>query len=85
MTIGGRGFQRDQYIYEKELVALSELLSSKRFVPVYFIVGCLSVLLFRALGSSWLEVFMSTFLCFLAGILLLMQNFTSSKETENDK
>lgn len=54
---------------------MSELLLSKKFIPVYFIVGLLAVLLFRSLGSSWLEVFMSTFLCFAVGLISFILNF----------
>ncbi|MDN3427387.1 hypothetical protein QL992_10615 [Microbacterium sp. APC 3898] len=59
---------------------MSELLLSKKFIPVYFITGILAVVLFRAIGSSWPEVFMSTFLCFTMGIISLVRNFTTGKE-----
>ncbi len=57
------------------MIYLSHLLLSKKFVPVYFIVGFLSILLFRFLGASWIEVFLLSFLCFLVGILSFVENF----------
>ncbi|RLJ90697.1 hypothetical protein DFR62_0845 [Planococcus citreus] len=35
----------------------------------------LSILLFRFLGASWIEVFLLSFLCFLVGILSFVENF----------
>ena len=59
---------------------MSELLLSKKFIPVYFIVGLLAVALFRSIDFSWLEVFMSTFLVFLVGIISFVQNFVLKNE-----
>jgi hypothetical protein len=61
---------------------VSELLLSKKFIPVYFIVGLLDVALFRSIDFSWLEVFMSTFLVFLVGIISFVQNFVLKKEIQ---
>lgn len=58
-----------------------EFLLSKKFIPVYFITGILAVVLFRAIGSSWPEVFMSTFLCFTMGVISFVRNFITGKET----
>src|SRR5690606_27477163 len=68
--------------FSRSWVRLSELLLSKKFIPVYFIVGILAVLLFRMIGSSWFEVFMSTFLCFTMGVISFVQNFIIGKETK---
>lgn len=57
---------------------MSDLLLSKKFVPVYFIAGSLSVLLFRSFGASWVEIFVVGFPCFLVGVLSFTENFIVS-------
>ena len=57
---------------------MRDLLLSKKFVPVYFIVGFLAILLFRFIGASWVEVFLVSFLCFLVGVLSFIENFIVS-------
>lgn len=64
---------------------MSELLVSKKFIPIYFIVGLLAITLFRSLEFSWLEVFMSTFLVFFVGVISFMRNFIFNSETRYNK
>ncbi|MEK4128279.1 hypothetical protein NYE67_01220 [Solibacillus sp. FSL W8-0474] len=58
---------------------MSELLLSKKFIPVYFLVGILAAILFKTIGLTGFEIFGLTFLCFLVGILSLVQNFILKK------
>lgn len=64
----------------KDLFGLNELLLSKKFIPVYFITGLLAIALFRSIDFSWLEVFLSTFLVFLVGMISFIQNFVLTNE-----
>lgn len=58
---------------------MSELLLSKKFIPIYFLVGFLSLALFKSIGLSGIQIFMLTFLCFLVGVISFMQNFVFKK------
>ncbi|HEY4566380.1 MAG TPA: hypothetical protein VIG60_03920 [Savagea sp.] len=53
---------------------MSELLWSKAFIPVYWIVGVLACVLFYSIGVTKVELVMLAGPCFLVGTLSFIQN-----------
>ncbi|WP_165967176.1 hypothetical protein [Jeotgalibacillus sp. S-D1] len=50
---------------------MPEILSSKKFIPVYFIVGTLSIIFFWMLDFPWLSIMLLSGSCFIPGIVFL--------------
>ncbi|MCA0172941.1 hypothetical protein [Bacillus sp. RAR_GA_16] len=55
---------------------MSKLLLSKKFIPTYFIVSALAIVLYRTIGNSWIEALLISFPCFLVGIMSIALNFS---------
>ncbi|QHA91242.1 hypothetical protein [Bacillus sp. N1-1] len=54
---------------------MNKLLLSRKFIPTYFIVATLAILLYRTIGNSWIEALLISFPCFLVGIISIALNF----------
>jgi len=54
---------------------LSELLLSKKFIPMYFIVAILIGVLYRYLGISWFQTAIVTVPCIIVGLASIARNF----------
>ncbi|CJF76132.1 hypothetical protein Q4S57_28280 [Priestia megaterium] len=54
---------------------MSELLLSKKFIPMYFIVAILIGVLYRYLGISWFQTAIVTVPCIIVGLASIARNF----------
>ncbi|MFL0475778.1 hypothetical protein ACH0CI_27765 [Priestia sp. 179-F W1.4 NHS] len=54
---------------------MSELLLSKKFIPMYFIVAVLIGVLYRYLGISWFQTVIVTVPCIIVGLASIARNF----------
>ncbi|MFP7176125.1 hypothetical protein [Priestia filamentosa] len=54
---------------------MRDFITSKKFLPVYFIISFLSALLFKSLGCSPLQITLQSFPGFFIGILFSLQHF----------
>ncbi|MEK1833346.1 hypothetical protein AAAC51_43850 [Priestia megaterium] len=54
---------------------MSELLLSKKFIPLYFIVAILIGVLYRYLGISWFQTAIVTVPCIIVGLASIARNF----------
>ncbi|MGZ0879945.1 hypothetical protein ACWZQY_028790 [Priestia megaterium] len=54
---------------------MSELLLSKKFIPMYFIVAILIGVLYRYLGISWFQTTIVTVPCIIVGLASIARNF----------
>ena len=57
------------------VINLSDLLLSKKFIPMYFFVAMLAIILYRYIGNSWLESMLVSSPCIIVGIVSITLNF----------
>jgi len=58
---------------------MSKLLSSKKFVPVYFIVGILSAILFYFLDFSFPIIVLLSGQCMMVGLIFWDQHYNKKR------